>query len=364
MPISPPAEPFLHQAPMELMELYGRMNALSVRKGFSKILPAVWQCSDESQGIKKALFGYVFDCPVFNLGRVGGLLDPMRLVPASHHGQDLVILGGSHHGIREEDGIGFVERIHGEVAPCCSALYRLLEGYLVIYRRAAASIRLFRGVGGLKVEIPYKYLFRHSQSDEPRIVLHLRRLVDGEALRDSSHGKVYRLHPAFVEKNEVVLAKLGAEPQAIGSLLGAEYFVFSRALDPQSHDIKAMLEVTVFDFLPDIVTSERPHRRLADINTWRQFHRLASYLTDSFDSGERNILVIAGLTLDHSVKRNTFVPQFGFLLPHGRAAEAEYYGPAEINDLLLQQDVLLPRKSFFEYAEVGQDMRPRSAKLT
>ena len=252
----------------------------------------------------------------------------------------------------------------GEVAPCCSALYRLLEGYLVIYRRAAASIRLFRGVGGLKVEIPYKYLFRHGQSDEARIVLHLRRLVDGEALRDSSHGKVYRLHPAFVEKNEVVLAGLGAEPQAIGSLLGAEYFVFSRALDPQSQDIKAMLEVTVFDFLPDIVTSERPHRRLADINTWRQFHRLASYLTDSFDSGERNILAIAGLTLDHSVKRNTFVPQFGFLLPHGRAAEAEYYGPAEINDLLLQQEVRLPQKSFFEYAEVGQDMRPRSARLT
>lgn len=364
MPIAPPAEHFLDHSPMELMDLYGRMNFLATRSGFTKILPAVWQCSDESQGIKKALLGYVFDCPVFNLGRVGGLLDPQRLHPASHHGQDLVILGGSHHGLREVDGIGYVERIHGQVAPCCSALYRLLEGYLFLYRRAAASIRLFRGVGGLKIEIPYKYLFRHGQSEEARIVLHLRRLVDGEAIRDSSHGKVFRLNSQFVEKSGVSLTGLGAEPRPIGELLSAEYFVFSRCLSRESLDIRMMLEVSIFDFLPDIVTAEKPLRRLADINTWRQFHRLASYLTDSFDSGERNILVIAGLTLDHSVKRNTFVPQFGFLLPRGRAAEAEYFGPAEINDMLLRQEVLLPQKSFLEYAEVDQERSPRSARLT
>ena len=117
MTIAPPAERFLDQPPMELMDLYGRMNFLASQSGFSQILPAVWQCSDESQGIKKALLGYVFDCPVFNLGRVGGLLDPRRLVPASHHGQDLVILGGSHHGVREVEGIGHVERIHGKIAP-------------------------------------------------------------------------------------------------------------------------------------------------------------------------------------------------------------------------------------------------------
>ena len=124
MPFAPPPEQLLDQPEMELMDLFGRMRSLAVTAGFSGTLPALWQCSDESQAIKKALFGYVFDCPVFNLGRVGALLDPTRLGPASHHGHDLVVLGGSHIGSRQEDGIGYVERVHGKVAPCCGKLTR------------------------------------------------------------------------------------------------------------------------------------------------------------------------------------------------------------------------------------------------
>ena len=79
MPISPPAEAFLTQPPMELMALFGRMRSLTDAAGFTGTLPVVWQCSDESQKIKKSLFGYVYDCPVFNLGRVGSLIDPTWL---------------------------------------------------------------------------------------------------------------------------------------------------------------------------------------------------------------------------------------------------------------------------------------------
>ena len=82
MPIAPPSEILLDQPAMELMELFGRMRSLTEQVGFRGTLPAVWQCSDESQGNKKSLFGYVYDCPVFNLGRVGALLDPTRLGPA------------------------------------------------------------------------------------------------------------------------------------------------------------------------------------------------------------------------------------------------------------------------------------------
>ena len=60
MPIAPPLESLLDQAPMDLMELYGRMRSLTDEAGFTGILPAIWQCSDESQSIKKALFGYVY----------------------------------------------------------------------------------------------------------------------------------------------------------------------------------------------------------------------------------------------------------------------------------------------------------------
>ena len=74
MQISPPVETFLAQPEMALMSLFGRMRSFTEGAGFSDTLPIVWQCSDESQSIKKSLFGYVYDCPVFNLGRVGAPL--------------------------------------------------------------------------------------------------------------------------------------------------------------------------------------------------------------------------------------------------------------------------------------------------
>lgn len=350
MPIAPPAESLLAQPAMELMDLFGRMRTLTDQHSFSGVLPAVWQCSDETQMIKKALFGYVFNCPTFNLGRVGALLDPTRLGPAAHHGRDLVILGGSHLGAREEEGIGMVERVHGPVAPCCGKLRQILWEYLQIYRRAATLITVFQEGGGLRIEIPYKYLFRKPPVDTPRIQLRLSRLVTGEAIRDGSHGKIYRLHPRLASRHAATLPSLDRETQPLAERLTAETFVFERRLDPDTLDPLKMIEFSVFDFLPEIVASRYPHRRLADINTWRQFHRLAAYLTDSFDSGERNILVVAGLTVDHSLRRNTFLPQFGFLMAQGRALQARYFSPPELVELLACQPVYRPKCSFLDYA--------------
>jgi hypothetical protein len=113
-----------------------------------------------------------------------------------------------------------------------------------------------------------------------------------------------------------------------------------------------MLEAAVFDFLPEVVTSGYPHRRMADINTWRQFHKLAAYLTESFDSGERNVFVLAGLTLDHSIRKSAFIPQFGFWMQEGRALQARYFNATEVNELLSTQDVYVPTKTFMQYAEI------------
>ncbi len=354
MPISPPVETLLNQPPMQLMDLFGRMRSLTDEAGFSGTLPIVWQCSDESQKIKKSLFGYVYDCPVFNLGRVGALIDPTRLIPASHHGRDLVILGGSHIGGTEENGIGYVERIHGQVVPCCGMMHRLMTPYLTLYQRAATLITIFRGPGGLKIEIPYKYLLRKSTDEHvhPHLHLNIERLVDGEPLRDASQGKVYRLNPEFAKHHQHSLAKLKKTPVSISQLLDPSTFYFTKRLSTKSHDPDSLLEGTVFDFMPDIVTSAYPHRRIADINTWRQFHRLAAYLTDSFDSGERNILVIAGQTIDHTIKRNSFIPQFGFWMQQGRALQARYFNAPELNELLHKQKVVKPKKTFLEYAEI------------
>jgi hypothetical protein len=353
MPIAPPDEKLLDLPAMELMDLFGRVRSMTDQAGFSGTLPAIWQCSDESQSIKKALFGYTYNCPSFNLGRVGGLLDPTRLATAAHHGNDLVILGGSHLGREENDGIGYIRRVHGGVAPCCGMLCRVLNEYLTVYKRASQLIKISRQNNTFNIEIPYKYLFQKSAGDVARIVIKLDQLVAGEALGEGTLGKIYPLHPGIVQQNQPTLDNVNEAPAPIGKLLRPEDFAFSKHIDQESHEPRNMLEASIFDFLPEIVTSARPHRRLSDVNTWRQFHRLASYVTDGFDGGGRNIFILAGLTLDHTISHNTFIPQFGFWMEKGRALEARYFGPGDIRELLLAQNVYKPPITFLEYAGIG-----------
>ena len=353
MPISPPAEHLLNLPHFTLMDLYGKMRSLTDSAGFNATLPAIWQCSDESQSIKKALFGYVYNCPSFNLGRVGALLDPTRLATAAHHGQDLVIIGGSHIGAEERDGIGYIRRVHGEEAPCCGMLRRLLGEYLPVYRRACQLIKVFRSGGEIRIEVPYKYLFHKPAGDTARLQLHLEQLVEGGALGEGALGKVYRLNAAVAELSREPLSKLGEEPRPIGKLLSPQLFSFSKKLLPESHEPMNMLEVSVSEFLPEIVASAYPHQRLCNVNTWRQFHRIASYITDGFDGSGRSIFVLAGLTIDHTIRRNTFIPQFGFWMEKGQALEARYFGPEEVNDLLRRQPVYRPPITFLEYAGIG-----------
>jgi hypothetical protein len=226
--------------------------------------------------------------------------------------------------------------------------------YLVLYQRASTLVSIFRGPGGLKIEIPYKYLLRKNtdEHDHPHLHLDIEALVDGDALQDASQGKVYHLSAEMTKKYERSLKNVSREPVSIGKMLDPSTFYFTKRLNHNSHDPDTLLEASVFDFLPEIVTSDYPHRRMADINTWRQFHRVASYLADSFDTGERNILVIAGLTLDHTIKRSTFVPQFGFWMKEGRALQARYYNAPEINSLLNEQKPYSPQKTYLQYAEI------------
>jgi len=353
MPIAPPPEEFLDTTEMELMDLFGRMRSFTDGAGFSGVLPAIWKCSDESQGIKKALFGYFFDCPGFNLGRVGALLDTNRLATAAHHGKDLVILGGSHIGAIDREGVGHIQRVHGEVVPCCGMLHRVLKEYLDVYRRAAHLTKIFSGPEGLLIEVPYKYLFRKPPGETARIQIRLNRLIDGEALREGTLGKIYRLNSELAAAHQAELSALNTEPRAIGAVLGPECFAFVKQIDHDSLDPGHMLEASLFDFLPEVVSSRRPHRRLCDVNTWRQFHRIAAYLTDILDARDRHVLVIAGLSIDHSVRHNTFIPQFGFWMEHGQALQARYYGPTDLSDLLAAQQVYRPAQTFLEYAGVS-----------
>ncbi len=350
MPIAPPAENLLDQPPMDLMGLFGRMRSITNRAGFSGTLPVIWQCSDESQSIKKALFGYIYNCPTFNLGRVGALLDPVRFATAAHHGKDLVIFGGSHIGAKESAGISYIERVNKQLAPCCGMLARVLDDYLRVYRRATQLIKIYREENIVKIELPYKYLFEKPISAAVRIIIHREELIEGTALGEGTLGKIYQAHPKFLSQHTKILDSLSKNPQPIGELLTPELFSFRKKLSHESHEPKTMLEVSVFDFMPEIVASPAPHRRLGNINTWRQFHRIASYITDSFDGSHINIFVLAGLTIDHTIRHNTIIPQFGFWMKQGRALEARYFGPREINDLLAEQEIYKPPITFLEYA--------------
>lgn len=353
--ISPPDPHLLDQPEMSVLDLYGRMVSFTRSKNFERVQPAMWQCSDESQGIKRALFGYVYDWPVFNLGRVGALIDEQRLNPAGRHGQDLVVFGGSHIGLHLKNGIGHVERVNGMQSPCCGMLYRVLRDYLHLYRRASCLIRLFREGSSPRIEIPYKYLFVPRATAQPQLKLHVDRLVEGSALRDSGHGKIFRLNEQFASHHEFAIRQLNNEGRVIADLLDRDHFTFVQKLNYDSPEADDLITTSVFGFMSEIVTSAHPHRRLADIHTWRQFHHLTTCLTDHFELRDRNIFIVAGLCIDHSVRLNTIIPQFGFMLENGRVLDAEYFGPVEINALLRRHTPILPDDNFMHYAGVSSE---------
>ena len=60
------------------------------------------------------------------------------------------------------------------------------------------------------------------------------------------------------------------------------------------------------------------------------------------------------LTIDHSIKRNTFVPQFAWIMAQGKALQARYFGPDETSALLAAQKVYRPRQTFLDYAGVAR----------
>lgn len=350
MQLTPPDEKLLNLPSMDLMDLYGRMRSLTDEADFEGTLPAIWQCSDESQAIKKALFGYVYNCPPLNLGQIGALLDPTRLVAAANHGNDLVIMGGSHIGAEERAGIGYIRRVHNQVLPCCGTLHRILNEYLQVYQRATQLIKVFRKGETLKIEVPYMYLFHEQPGENVKILLKLDQLVDGEASAEGSLGKVYRIHPRMLEKNRGFFAKMSETPVSIERALTSDTFSFSRRIERDSSNPRDRIETSISEFLPEIVSSSRPHKRLCDVNTWREFHRISSYLTDSPDVRNRNIFVLAGLTIDHTVQHNTFIPQFGFWMEQGCALESRYFDAQEIHELLSRQNPYKPPVTFLEYA--------------
>ena len=350
MLISPPDEKMLDLSSMNLMKLFGRMRSITDGAGFTGTLPAIWQCSDESQAVKKSLFGYVYNCPAINLGQAGALFDPTRLAPAVNHGNDIVVLGGSHIGAEEKEGIGYINRIHDQVAPCCGVLHRILNEYLPVYQRATQLIKVFHDGEYAKVEIPYMYLFQEPQEDRVAIKIKLDRLVEGASLAEGAHGKLYRLHPKMLKDHSEFVTNQQETPLPIGSNLTSETFSFSKRLALDSFKPKDMLEVSLSEFLPEIVSSSRPHKRLCDVNTWKQFHRVTSQFTDSPDVEDRNIFVLAGLTVDQTIQHSSFIPQFGFLMGKGCSHKSNYFGPLEIHELLSGQNVYRLPVTFLEYA--------------
>jgi len=352
MPLTTPSPEIMNQKPMHLMDMFGKLYSYADKHEYKFTQPAIWQCSDESQGIKKSLFGYVFDCPVFNLGQVGALVDPHRMQPASHHGEDMIIVGGSHVGAKIDDGIGYIDRVNGSMSPCCGMLFRILSDYLDQYKRAQMLIKITKKDDKFCIILPYKYLHKQQAIKHAELMVRFDSLISGEAIEESSHGKVFPLTEKFVAEHMKGLMTLTEEISPIDKLLTKDTFKFITTYTEHPNDFGSMLNASLLEFMPEIVSSDAPHRRIADINTWREFHKITSYLTDNFLGKDRNIFLLAGLTIDHSTRKNTFIPQFGFAIDRNDTDDVNYYNPVEVNELLGTLDVYKPSKTYLEFAGI------------
>jgi len=150
--------------------LFGKLGQLVVDYcGFemAKTVPVKVECPDESQGLKILYFIATFGTSPFVGGKLGAELDVNAIPPASHHGENLVYVMGSHTGYDQQSktmGRLYREK-EGGFSACCGKLAAVMAPYLKAYEDARNTIKIFMKNRSMCIEIPNRLLGRPSARD-------------------------------------------------------------------------------------------------------------------------------------------------------------------------------------------------------
>ena len=330
--------------------LFGRLGRLVVDYcGFDMagIVPVNVECPDESQGLKVLYFIATFGFSPFVGGQLGAELDVNGIIPASHHGENLVYVMGSHTGFDQQSktmGRLYREK-EGGFSACCGKLAAVMAPYLNAYEDARNNIRIFTENRRMFIQVPNRLLGRPSVHDPHPFRLRLNEsLVKGDpesvgVVTSKTPGSVvFQIHPALQKALREKKRKITRDPTPIGEDLTAEHFRFS---SPEPASLPEGIPSRLHPLMHHIVSSQDydPMVTIANVNTWIEFNRFVDAMHALPDVLDKGVFGVSGLTVDLYFEArsyrysNVYYPQYAYFKQAGQR-EGVVMGPSEINGLL------------------------------
>lgn len=333
-----------------LNAFYGRLREVVTRYcrfDPAQTIPVKVECPDESQGLKTLYFISAFGTAPFVGRSVGAELDTSSILPACHHGRNVVFVMGSHTGFDHRERIFgrlYREKIGG-FSSCCGKLSGVIAPYLAEYAYAKSRVLVFRHNGKVFLEIPNRLIGIHSSIEPYPVKVRLKpSLVQGGTecpglmTEEKPRSVMFEIHPEILQTLETKGRKITEEPAPLGDDLRPQDFDFlwvssipypddlTRRLHPLMHEIVSRLDY------PPMVT-------IANVNTWIEFNRFIDAIHAIPEVVSKGIFGVSGLTVDLYFEdrayhySNVYYPQYAFFKPAGEK-HGVVMGPAEIIRLL------------------------------
>ena len=335
-------------------KLFNFCMSLGFRKGL--IMPSRAFCSDENQGWPIILMTKHFGTFPFNHGRVGGIIATDRHGPHAHHGEDSVILQASHVGYDPHSGT-YGKCVRPKMAGTtisnsCGKITHVITPYLEQYQFAQERIFLHRDESGNHlITVKNSFVDFASHPVKNGLVLLLekivkldddRRIVPVAALSTSHTFAVTEEFCRRIDATGYIWK--GGYGEGIKDLLFADLFFFRE--DFHETDASILLERSLAEFMPEIVTSRNPSLRAAKIIIQLEFSRIVESIRRGTEYTGKNLLYVTGLNLDISEfegfpATTYFVPWAAHIQLQNGAPE-EYAHPVEqdrLFELIMAQSI-------------------------
>lgn len=293
-------------------EFVPRLYNFCMRLGFRKgqIMPSRAFCSDENQGWPIILLTKHFGTFPFNHGRVGGIIAVDRHGPHAHHGEDSVIVQATHVGYDPHTG-AYGKCVRPKMAGMtisnsCGKITHVITPYLEQYRFAQERIFLHRDEAGRKlITVKNSFIDFPSHPVRDGLVLLLEKVA-----RVGDDGRIVPVAALSTSQTFEVGDQLsrhldgsgyqwqGGSGQGIGPHLTDDLFCFRE--DFHETDATILMERSLAEFMPTIVTAPFPSLRAAKILIQLEFARVVESLRRGSEYAGKNLLYIAGLNIDIS----------------------------------------------------------------
>jgi hypothetical protein len=313
----------------------------------AKTLPVKVECPDESQGLKVLYFISTFGTSPFVGGKLGAELDINGITPASHHGENLVYVMGSHTGYDQKTktmGRLYREK-EGGFSACCGKLAAVMAPYLRAYDDARNNIKVFMENRRMFVEVPNRLLGTPSAHDAHPFRLRLTTSLikgspetDGTVNPKNPGSVIFEIHPDLQKVLKAKKRKVTREPTPIGDDLAAGHFRFS---SHQSAPLADGITSRLQPLMHHIVSSRdyAPMVTIANVNTWIEFNRFVDAMHALPDVHSKGVFGVSGLTVDLYCEdrayhySNVYYPQYAYFKRPGQR-EGVVMGPPDIHGLL------------------------------